>query len=131
MKIRLDSAPVMYSKIGPLSEKALRVEAEEIAIRAKENLSMANSSSWFEGEEIPGTTTIEVDKISKGTRGNKYSADFDVVMSNPDGGAMAIETGHDPSGIFAGSSTRAPRGLYILSRAAGLFDAPRFKRRKK
>jgi len=128
-KVRLDSKPVMYSKIGPLTEDSLRLEAEEIAERAEENLAMANSSLVFVGsEQIPGTTSIQVDKISKGSRDNKYSADFDVIMSNPDGGAMAIETGHDPSGKFAETNTRAPRGLYILSRAAGLFDAPRFRR---
>ena len=127
-RVKLDSKPVMYRKVGPLTENALKVEAEEIAVRAEENLAQANSSGWFEGEDVAGTTTVEVDKISKGIRGNKYSADFDVVMSNPDGGAMAIEVGHNPSGKFAGTKTRAPRGLYILSRAAGLFDAPRFRR---
>jgi hypothetical protein len=32
-------------------------------------------------------------------------------------GAMAAEFGHAPSGVFAGTSTKAPAGLYILTRA--------------
>lgn len=33
---------------------------------------------------------------------------------------VALEYGHEPSGIFAGTDTHAPDGLYILHRAAGL-----------
>jgi len=32
--------------------------------------------------------------------------------------ALAIEFGHDPSGVFAGTDTKSPDGLYILIRAA-------------
>lgn len=125
-RVKLDSKPVLYSKVAPLSEKGLKLEAEEIAVRARENLAQANSSLSYSDEETSGTTSISVDKVPKGSRGNKYSADYDVTMSNPDLGAMAIEYGHMPSGIFAGTTTRAPRGLYILHRAAGLFG--KFKR---
>jgi hypothetical protein len=34
--------------------------------------------------------------------------------------AMAIEFGHAPSGVFAGTATRPPRGLYILGKSSGL-----------
>lgn len=34
--------------------------------------------------------------------------------------AVAIEYGHHPSGVFAGTDTEAPEGLYILHRAGGL-----------
>lgn len=33
---------------------------------------------------------------------------------------VALEYGHEPSGVFAGTDTHAPDGLYILHRAAGL-----------
>jgi hypothetical protein len=33
--------------------------------------------------------------------------------------ALAVEYGHAPSGYFAGTKTRAPAGLYILTRAKG------------
>jgi hypothetical protein len=33
---------------------------------------------------------------------------------------VAIEYGHQPSGWFAGTDTKAPDGLYILHQAAGL-----------
>lgn len=33
--------------------------------------------------------------------------------------ALAVEYGHAPSGYFAGTATRAPAGLYILTRAKG------------
>lgn len=32
--------------------------------------------------------------------------------------ALAIEYGHDPSGVFAGTDTKSPDGLFILTRAA-------------
>lgn len=32
--------------------------------------------------------------------------------------AMAIEYGHDPSGYFAGTETKPPEGLYVLTTAA-------------
>ena len=33
---------------------------------------------------------------------------------------IALEYGHEPSGVFEGTDTKAPDGLYILHRAAGL-----------
>lgn len=116
-RVRLDSKPVMYSKIGPKAEPGLKTAAYEIGARAE---------MLLDYHQITGTTDISVEKVPRGTRENRYSADYDVVMSNPDRGAMAIEYGHEPSGRFAGTETRAPRGLYILTRAAGLFG--RFKR---
>ncbi|AEJ92335.1 tail completion or Neck1 protein [Mycobacterium phage DroogsArmy] len=41
---------------------------------------------------------------------------FSLIAPNP----KAIEFGHDPSGVFAGTDTKSPEGLYILYRAAGL-----------
>jgi hypothetical protein len=32
---------------------------------------------------------------------------------------MAIEFGHEPSGVYAGTPTKAPEGLYILHKASG------------
>jgi len=32
--------------------------------------------------------------------------------------AVAIEFGHDPSGVFAGTDSKPPQGLYILTKAA-------------
>lgn len=110
-KVRLDSKPSVYSKIGPMSEKALLAEAEEIKVRAE---------GLLKYHQVTGTTDIDINKVPRGTRENKYNADYDVVMTNPDLGAMAIEFGHQPSGKFAGTATRAPRGLYILTRASGL-----------
>ncbi len=33
---------------------------------------------------------------------------------------LALEYGHEPSGVYAGTPTKAPDGLYILHLAAGL-----------
>lgn len=49
----------------------------------------------------------------------KYGhVDYEVLLEglNP----MAIEYGHAPSGKFAGTPTKSPRGLYILNGAASL-----------
>ena len=109
--VKLDSKPSVYRKIGPMTEPTLLLEAEQIKFKA---------SGLLARHRITGTTTLDVNKVAKGTRGNKYSADYDVIMDNVDSGGMAIEFGHMPSGIFAGTKTRAPMGLYILTRASGL-----------
>ena len=40
-------------------------------------------------------------------------AEFALLAPN----ALAIEYGHDPSGVFAGTDTESPEGLYIITRA--------------
>ncbi|BBC53824.1 putative head-to-tail connector [Mycobacterium phage PP] len=57
------------------------------------------------------------DGLTKTSRERSYpDAFFSLNAPNP----KAIEFGHDPSGVFAGTDTKPPEGLYILYRAAGL-----------
>jgi hypothetical protein len=46
------------------------------------------------------------------------TTDWFVSLNAPN--PIAIEYGHQPSGFFAGTDTKAPDGLYILHKAAGL-----------
>lgn len=128
--IKLDSKPAMYPKISRIADPAVKEAAEEIKVRADENLAVVRASS--DTPRLDGAvalTEISVDTAPPDASRNKYGNDYLVVMSHPFGGAMAIEMGHDPSGKFSGTSTRAPRGLYILSRAAGLLGLPRFRKK--
>ncbi|AJD82440.1 hypothetical protein SHEEN_22 [Mycobacterium phage Sheen] len=57
------------------------------------------------------------DHLTKTDASRAYpDAFFSLIAPNP----KAIEFGHSPSGVFAGTDTKAPEGLYILYRAAGL-----------
>lgn len=62
----------------------------------------------------PGHLTyIDVDESADAD----HPADWQVELHAPN--PIAIEFGHEPSGYFAGTATRAPEGLYILYSAAG------------
>jgi hypothetical protein len=105
------------------TQRALRKVASETASKARGNLAMARSSTpWDKIADPDGLT-----RIGWGRGTGKYGAvDFNVWMEAYKQGAMALEFGHAPSGVFGeGGSlghikTRAPHGLYILTRAAGL-----------
>ncbi|OBJ41326.1 hypothetical protein A5630_23080 [Mycolicibacterium mucogenicum] len=49
---------------------------------------------------------------------NPNGIDAHFTLEGPD--AVALEFGHEPSGMFAGTPTKAPDGQYILHHAAGL-----------
>jgi hypothetical protein len=129
-KIKLDSVPVMYEKVGKITDPSIKDVAQEIRDRAIENLAIARATSDTPKlADLGGLTTIGLDVATPTSARNAYANDYLVTMSAPQGGAMAIEMGHSPSGVFAGTDTRAPRGLYILSRAAGLLGLPRFRKK--
>ena len=57
------------------------------------------------------------DHLTRTSKSRAYpDAFFSLNAPNP----KAIEFGHSPSGVFAGTDTKSPEGLYILYRAAGL-----------
>lgn len=41
--------------------------------------------------------------------------DSEFMLKGPN--AMALEFGHSPSGIFKGTKTKAPEGIYVITRA--------------
>lgn len=107
----------------PKTQRAVREVADEVEDRAQQNLRQARASTQWEKIADPEHRT-EIG-LSRGT--NRYgSVDYLVWMDGYKTGAMAIEFGHAPSGVFgpggayADVPTRAPSGLYILTRAAGL-----------
>lgn len=61
-------------------------------------------------EKISGPSHLTRISASRGTPDARFS------LHAPN--ALAEEYGHDPSGYFAGTDTKPPEGLYILTRAA-------------
>lgn len=93
---------------------AIHKETGELEIRAKANLSEARSSTRW--HKIHGPDHL--------TQVTKSFGDVDGFVNLEAPNPMAIEFGHSPSGVFGpGGSlghikTKAPDGLYILTRAA-------------
>lgn len=85
-------------------------KAKEVGELASANLEAARASTHW--HKIHGPDGLTKTSVTKG--------DVDSFVNLEAPNAMAIEFGHDPSGFFAGTDTRPPRGLYILGKAAGL-----------
>ena len=105
------------------TKAALRNLKNEVESRAKTNLVQARSSTeWDKIADPDNLTDVGSDK-SVGKYGH---VDYVVWMEAYKNGAMALEFGHAPSGVFGPGGrlghivTRAPAGLYILTRAAML-----------
>lgn len=94
----------------------VKKEAEKIGEKAKANLAAARASTTH--TKISGPSHITAISVTED------EVDSLVNMDGED--PMAIEFGHAPSGYFApgsyGKVTKAPHGLYILTRAAGAGD---------
>lgn len=86
--------------------------AKKVTEKAEARLGEARSST--EWHKIHGPDHLTKVETTQG------AVDSFTVLEAPN--AMAIEFGHEPSGVFAGTKTRPPRGLYIISGAAGLTD---------
>lgn len=94
---------------------AVRDQAGKTEKIAEQRLQRARSTTgWVKIADPDGMTRITV------TEGD---VDYFVNMEAPKEGAMAIEYGHAPSGVFgpggryADVKTRAPMGLYIMTGA--------------
>ncbi|QJD52073.1 hypothetical protein PBI_MA5_20 [Mycobacterium phage MA5] len=53
------------------------------------------------------------------TEVTKSYGDVDGFINLEAPNAMAIEFGHQPSGVFEGTDTKAPEGLYIITKGSG------------
>ncbi|QXN73859.1 hypothetical protein SEA_EAGLEPRIDE_21 [Mycobacterium phage Eaglepride] len=93
---------------------AIRKETKEVENRAEANLARARASTTHSKIIGPGHLT------SIGS----YQEEIDGIAHMDAPNPIAIEFGHGPSGYFDpdkyGKVTKAPAGLYILTRAAGL-----------
>lgn len=105
------------------TQRAVRDLKDEVETNASRNLTSARATTGWEKIADPEHQT----KIGSDRGVGKYGAvDYIVWMEAYKQGAMALEFGHAPSGVFgpggkyADVVTRAPHGLYILTRAAGL-----------
>lgn len=92
------------------TQNAIRAAVAIVERRAQNNLSSVRATTGWH-------------KI----HGPDHLTSIGSFMSTPDGwvymqapNPMAIEFGHAPSGVYAGTPTKAPHGLYILTAAAGL-----------
>lgn len=85
-------------------------KAKEVEELASANLEAARSSTHW--HKIHGADGLTKTSVTKG--------DVDSFVNLEAPNAMAIEFGHHPSGVFAGTDTKSPEGLYILGKASGL-----------
>lgn len=96
--------------------QAVRDENDEIYDRARANLAAARASTQW--SKIVGPDHL--------TRVTKSHGDVDAFTNLEAPNAMAIEFGHQPSGVFGPGGryghldTKAPEGLYIITKAARL-----------
>ncbi|ASZ75453.1 tail completion or Neck1 protein [Mycobacterium phage Kimona] len=89
---------------------ALWEEAQDGEDRAAANLAYVRATTPH--HKIFGPDHLTYTSAERG--------DVDSFFSLNAPNALAIEFGHDPSGVFAGTDTKPPEGLYILMKAAGL-----------
>jgi hypothetical protein len=117
--LHLDDAITMYTKVVNTEADTIRPVTRSIARqgerRAAMNLRVARATTPHMKIADPAHLT----GTDKG--GGKIDSWFSLTAPNPSN-AMAIEFGHYPSGVFDperyGRITKAPAGLYILTRAA-------------
>jgi hypothetical protein len=101
-------------------QAALKAEANRIEGLANTRLEAARGSTqWTKIDDPAGQTKIGVDR----PEGDYSSTTFEVWMEAYKQGAMALEFGHAPSGVFGPGGrlshvkTKAPYGLYIMTGA--------------
>ena len=140
MTVELDSKAELYPKIAAMADhggpgRNVRGWANQIEHNAHMILSQIRRTTEWEKLEPPmvsrrqasGVTAIGLDSVP----GEGWGVtDYIVWMEGGEDNraAMAMEMGHAPSGYFKGTATQAPRGLYILHRAAGLTFFKKFRR---
>lgn len=89
------------------TKSAVRRENRMVEGRARSNLAQQHTTTRItqSGHYFPASITTEEHDIDCFTL---------LIATN----AMALEFGHDPSGVFEGTDTQAPEPTYILTRAA-------------
>lgn len=88
------------------TRKALRHQNRMVEVRANVNLAATDHTPR---KTKKGYFPAQIETAEEGV-------DCYTILYAPN--AVALEFGHDPSGWFAGTDTKAPIGEYILIRAA-------------
>lgn len=137
MAVYLLPEALLYPIVAEMADGELHETARDIELNAKRNLAQAQATTehtklpepMVRRQQASGLTDIGMDRVPA-----KYGNDYIIWMEGGEDNraAMAIEMGHDPSGYFSPAryhgKSRSPRGLFILSRAAGLTMLSRFRR---
>jgi hypothetical protein len=111
VQIYLECNDIVLSLPGV--KRSVREEADEIEGNAESILRTVRATTPHKKISGPDRLTY----ISKEPALDS-TTDWFVSLHAPN--PVAIEYGHEPSGFFEGTDTKAPDGLYILHRAAGL-----------
>lgn len=88
------------------TKRALRRENRMVMGRARSNLAAANATQRVTPSGYFPATIDDAE----------HDVDMFTMLTAPN--AMALEFGHEPSGVFAGTDTKPPDPQYILTRAA-------------
>lgn len=121
MAVKLIGQKAMNSIVSRHTEvrREVHQKGRQVENKAKANLARARASTRWSKIVGPGHLSF--------VTGSASGSDYLIHLNAPN--AMAIEFGHAPSGVFGpGGSlghvpSKAPEGLYILIRAAGLAGA--------
>jgi hypothetical protein len=88
------------------THQALKRYRDGVTRRAKQNLAAANKT----------TRVSKTGYFPARIEDDEGDVEYYTALVAPN--AMALEFGHEPSGVFAGTDTKPPDAEYILSRAA-------------
>jgi hypothetical protein len=113
----MDTPPTAHQYIGFKARPGIEECTQKIALHAEMLLADAKANPAEPILHELGRTEIDLDMGI--INGRVY------LIVHPSAGAtsvnaLAVEYGHQPSGYFAGTKTKAPAGLYILTRAMGV-----------
>ena len=113
-------ARTMNGLVANMDEVQREVEGKAKDLhRTSEALLITARATTTHSKIDPETSPPHMTKVLLERASGEYGhVDYEVILEglNP----MAIEYGHAPSGKFAGTPTKSPRGLYILNGAASL-----------
>lgn len=115
----------LYPIIHEMSDGTAKKEAVDIYHKAERNLAVARAVTQWEKLPYPMVKNPQASQLTDvGLKKEhvRFGNHYLIVMEGGEDNeaAMAIEMGHAPSGYYEGSATKAPHGLGILTRAAGL-----------
>lgn len=105
-----------YVAAMPQVDAATHAVATKVKTRAEDNLAAQHHWVRIMSHAQTGDEPASIEMTKGGGKYPVSSYNVSLVGHNP----MALEYGHEPSGFYAGTPTKAPAGTYILHRAADL-----------
>jgi hypothetical protein len=107
--------------------RSVKEEAQDVGQKAEVLLDVARAMTPHEklgADRVTNPQPSHLTDIEVEPAPDQFTDWFVSLVAPAPSNPLAIEFGHDPSGYFAperyGRLTKAPEGLYILHRAAGL-----------